>query len=150
MGYNNYMKRLSSEFTARTHPLYNVWASMKYRCSNPNNPAYKYYGGRGITFSEEFSTFIGFIQAVGKRPPGTTLDRIDNDGDYCLENVRWVTMEEQNKNKRAYKRHKQCQPVKRGNKWVVYYKMNCKTKYKSFDNEPDAVLFCKKLIEERL
>ena len=142
------MKRLSPDFTARTHPLYHVWTNMRRRCYDPNHHAYQYYGGRGITVSEEFSTFIGFCQAVGDRPPGTTLDRIDNDGNYCRENVRWVTMKEQNNNKRDYKRHKQCKPVKRGNKWVVYYKKNCKTMYKSFTNEADAVLFCKKLFEE--
>jgi hypothetical protein len=60
------------------------------RCLNPRNASYSYYGGRGIKIAPEFLTFEGFYAAVGDRPAGTTLDRIEVNGDYAPGNVRWA------------------------------------------------------------
>jgi hypothetical protein len=70
---------------------------MKERCNRRGNKAYKYYGGRGIKVCEKWSkSFQAFLSDVGERPsPSHTLDRIDNNGDYCLENCQWLTMIEQ-------------------------------------------------------
>jgi hypothetical protein len=69
------------------------------RCNNPNNSAYKYYGGRGIEF--RFNNFEQFIAYIGDRPtPKHTLDRINTDGHYEPGNVRWATRLEQQNNLR--------------------------------------------------
>jgi hypothetical protein len=83
---------------------YHSWKSMKQRCLNPRHPRYKDYGGRGIGFCEEWSSFVPFFAAMGECPPGRSLDRIDNDGDYTPSNCRWATPFEQVHNRRPSKR----------------------------------------------
>lgn len=84
------------------HPLYGAWLTMRNRCSNPNHPDYEYYGERGISVCERWDSFPLFVQDVGKRPYGRTLDRMDNDGDYEPGNVRWATSAEQVANRRRW------------------------------------------------
>lgn len=81
-------------------PTYNTWASMKQRCLNPNSPKYRLYGGRGITICDRWLKFENFLADMGERPPGLTLDRIDNDGDYEPGNCRWATSTQQIANRR--------------------------------------------------
>lgn len=74
---------------------------MKQRCNNPNCDAYKNYGGRGITYPESWEKFKGFLEDMGIRPEGMTLDRIDNEKNYSKENCRWATDEQQSQNRRT-------------------------------------------------
>lgn len=83
-------------------PLYKLWANVKDRCANPNNPYFHNYGGRGIAMHLEWrSNFLSFKEAVGTRPsPQHTLERIDNNENYAPGNVTWATKKEQARNQR--------------------------------------------------
>jgi hypothetical protein len=82
-----------------------VWQGMIQRCYNPNNSGYKNYGGRGIKVCIEWHQFKNFYADMGDRPEKMSLDRIDNDKDYCLENCRWATTKQQSSNKSTNKNY---------------------------------------------
>lgn len=79
---------------------YLVWTNMIDRCRNQNNPKWNYYGGRGIIVCERWQdSFENFINDMGERPNGLTLDRINPDGNYEPSNCRWATKKEQRNNR---------------------------------------------------
>lgn len=81
--------------------VYNSWRNMIARCKNPNHESYADYGGRGITVCERWrNSFEDFLSDVGDRPKGLTLDRINNEGNYEPDNVKWATVEAQNQHRR--------------------------------------------------
>ncbi len=87
--------------TEELKSTYDTWCNMKQRCYYTLNHNYSYYGGRGITVCPRWlESFLYFLQDMGKKPPGASIDRINCDGNYCLENCRWATKDEQAKNKR--------------------------------------------------
>jgi hypothetical protein len=80
---------------------YRSWSAMKYRCSNPNHKSWKYYGGQGISFYEDWRAFESFFADTLERPPGCSLDRIDPFGNYEPGNVRWADAKQQVQNRRS-------------------------------------------------
>ena len=73
---------------------------MKRRCFNEEFDSFPDYGGRGITIQDDWHDFANFLRDMGERPEGTTLDRLDPNGDYTKENCRWATNRQQSLNKR--------------------------------------------------
>jgi hypothetical protein len=82
---SSYMKR----------ELYSIWGSMIQRCTNPKRDSWHLYGGRGIKVCEQWRTFSNFAKDMAPRPFGTTLDRINPNGNYEKSNCRWATPKEQ-------------------------------------------------------
>lgn len=85
-------------------PEHNTWSSMIQRCTNPRYKQWDDYGGRGITVCDRWMIFANFFADMGPRPPGLTLDRIDNAANYTPGNCRWATWTEQANNKRPHKK----------------------------------------------
>lgn len=81
-------------------PTYRTWRAMLVRCRDKKSP---YHGKRGVTVCDRWHDFRNFLEDMGQRPSGHSLDRIDNNGNYCPENCRWATPETQIRNSRATK-----------------------------------------------
>ena len=104
-----YKKRRASE-THKTHGLgytrlYYIWSTLKDRILNPKHKSYKDYGGRGITICDEWldvQNFYDWAMSNGYSDE-LSIDRIDNNGNYCPENCRWTTQTIQKRNQRIYK-----------------------------------------------
>lgn len=93
---------------------YRSWRAAKNRTTNSSFRYWDNYGGRGIRMCPRWlDSFENFLADMGERPEGTTIDRINNDGDYEPGNCRWATPTEQQKNKRINRRadEKAVQPL---------------------------------------
>lgn len=92
----------------KTHGLtktneYAIWLNIIQRCTNINNPGYKNYGGRGISISDEWrNSFLSFLNDIGKRPSLLhSVERLDNNKNYCKENCVWALKDQQANNTRG-------------------------------------------------
>jgi hypothetical protein len=125
-----------------TSPEYRVYQVAKDRCTNPNSQRWHSHGARGIKFL--FSSFSEFYAELGPRPSTDfSLERMNNNGNYEVGNVKWATRSEQQKNKRPFThlvRHgKGYNWHKASQKWIVRIKYMGKTLYLgTFEKERDA------------
>lgn len=106
-----------------THSLsyskfYAIWRNMKQRCNNKNHQAYKYYGGRGIIYDPRWNNFLKFKKDMYQayvfakkkyrkeltKTNSISIERIDNNGNYCKDNCCWIPLNKQAQNKRQDKR----------------------------------------------
>lgn len=104
------------------HPLYQVWIEMRQRCRNPQHPKWRRYGGRGIQCCDRWTDpddgLRHFVADMGPKPKDGkkySIDRVNNDGDYCPENCRWATYAQQARNKTVCS-DRGCYPGYRGGK----------------------------------
>lgn len=99
--------RVSTTHGMKGSPEYSSWQAMKARCLDPGNKDYPRWGGRGVTIHPDWIvSFEAFFAHIGRRPKGTTLDRIDNRRGYEPGNVRWATPTQQQRNRRgSYRWH---------------------------------------------
>lgn len=101
------MKHGHSTTKSGKSPTYVSWQKMKERCTNPNHIRYRHYGGRGIGICKQWlENFLTFLNDMGERPAGMTLDRIDINRGYEPSNCRWATVSEQNANRKPWLRKK--------------------------------------------
>lgn len=123
--------RNSTHGLSKRHPSeYRIWKNMRGRCNSPTNNSYADYGGRGIKVDGRWDDFGAFMQDMGERPDGCSLDRVDVNGDYGPHNCRWATDKEQANNKRSSRvleingetrtLQQWCDHFKVGRKTVVY------------------------------
>lgn len=97
-----HIRKLTTKHGYTNNPVFNIWKKIKARCHDSNDQAYAYYGGRGLSMSEEWKdSFDTFVRDMGVRPSKNhSIDRIDNDIGYSKENCKWSTKHEQQMNRR--------------------------------------------------
>lgn len=92
------------KYGCKDQPLYNSRNNMIQRCYNINDKKYRDYGWRGIKVCKEWrESFLQFKKDMWKRPKGLQVDRIDNNWNYCKENCRRATRDQQMRNTRRTK-----------------------------------------------
>lgn len=85
----------------RYDPTYISWACMRKRCGYEGHEHFKHYGERGISICERWGAFANFLADMGPRPPGLSVERINNEEGYSPSNCRWATHVEQCSNRRS-------------------------------------------------
>jgi len=107
---------------------YRSWQAMKRRCDNPNCKDYPDYGARGIGYCERWKKFENFFADMGEKPsPKHSIDRERNAENYCPENCRWSTNQEQANNRRSNRLVTIGDKTDTLTNWARHYKMKIRT-----------------------
>jgi hypothetical protein len=116
------MKHGHTFYRSRPTRTYASWSAMRTRCLGRGDEATrrKY---AGVTICERWDSFANFLADMGERPPGTSLDRIDNSKGYSLENCRWADQVVQARNTRSVKLNEEVAKVVRHLRHVRAHKM---------------------------
>lgn len=131
---------------SQTSRFYRIWAEMIRRCTNPNCRSFKDYGGRGITVCAQWRVFESFKQdmypsylafSAEHGEDVTTIERIDVDSGYSVENVCWLLRSDQALNTRTTARAVGVKQVPSG-RWSAFIKRRKKVYYKTFDTREQA------------
>lgn len=109
-------------------PTHSTWNNMIQRCTNEKSNQYVDYGERGISVTEKWRKFDGFLEDMGIKPEGMTLERVDVNGNYCKENCIWADRYTQSVNRRKFKNNKSGKTGvywnKRSDKWAARITVN--------------------------
>lgn len=118
--------KASKDKANKKYRAYSSWSSMMTRCFNKNRDSWACYGGRGISVCERWRDFSKFLEDMGDKPIGYSIDRINPDGNYEPENCRWIPNNEQGKTTRKYYASQTCIVCggKRGNRKGRCHKCN--------------------------
>lgn len=135
---------LKENNTRETHGLsksntYSSWVDMKTRCYNNKNKSYPMYGGRGIIVCDRWlDSFDNFLDDLGLKPDGCSLDRIDVNSNYTPENCRWTTHQIQAHNRRPYGKSSYKGVSIYSDYYVAQIRFNGKLRVRKFDSEIEA------------
>lgn len=117
--------KLIDGVNSKDHELYGVYHAMKARCENVKDKRYHRYGGRGIKVCERWrNSFELFVEDMGPRPDGYSIERSNNDGNYDPENCKWATMKEQGKNNSRNRYFEINGQIKTLSEWCAVYKID--------------------------
>lgn len=156
------LKRIAQTHGMSRTRFYRTWAEMIKRCTNQTFKQYEDYGGRGINVDKRWSEFEAFKDDMyetylkhkelhGAR--NTTLDRIDNEGDYTKDNCRWATHVSQSRNRRVRKGSKSGYSGvtfrAKNNKWIAQIGLNGRNKYLGVFEDVDEAIKARKEAEEK-
>lgn len=98
-GVSAQMTKHGHQIRGHTTPTYTTWAAMRNRCHAPGNSKYYMYGAKGVTVCQRWrDSFEAFLEDMGERPEGCTIDRVDGAKGYEPGNCRWATRTEQQRN----------------------------------------------------
>lgn len=106
--------------------LYRIWKQMRIRCYCKTNPAYRYYGARGIKICNEWKDFSIFRNwaLLNGYDDDLTIERRNYNGDYCPENCCWIARNEQSKNTRNTKHYEYQGEILCHNDWARKFGIN--------------------------